>query len=109
MLVPGETDGGIVDIEPWDLQERIAKRTFDVAFAATGLTCLAPVCAIVALAIKLDGRVPVLYSQERTMVFGDTFAVWKFRSMTADAEAGTGVVISREDADGIDPHVTRIG
>jgi len=98
-----------IDLEPWDLQERLLKRLFDICFAAVALLVLAPLLLVIAIAIKLDSPGPVLYSQERTAEFGDTFTVYKFRSMIPDAEADTGAVLSAEDDGGIDPRVTRVG
>jgi exopolysaccharide biosynthesis polyprenyl glycosylphosphotransferase len=98
-----------IDLEPWDLQDRVLKRAFDVGFAATALLALAPLLLALAAAIKLDSDGPVLYSQERTAEFGDTFTVYKFRSMVPDAEADTGAVLSAEDAGEVDPRVTRVG
>ncbi|WP_224333814.1 sugar transferase [Haloprofundus halobius] len=98
-----------VDVEPWDMQDYMLKRAFDVAFAATGLLALSPLLLLVAIAIKLDSDGPVLYEQERTAVFGETFGVYKFRSMVENAEAETGAVVSQEDAGGVDPRVTRVG
>jgi exopolysaccharide biosynthesis polyprenyl glycosylphosphotransferase len=106
-----ETDERLaeVDLEPWDLQERIAKRVFDVVFSATALIVLAPVLAVIAAAIKLDSPGPVLYGQERTAEFGETFNIYKFRSMVTDAEADSGPKLSEQDNGGVDPRVTRVG
>lgn len=98
-----------VELEPWDWQDYAFKRAFDVAFSVVGLLAFAPVIAVVAVAIKLDSPGPVLYSQARTAEFGETFEVYKFRSMVTDAEAETGATISEEDAGGRDPRVTRVG
>ncbi|TKX87193.1 sugar transferase [Halorubrum sp. SS5] len=98
-----------IDIEPWDVQDHILKRAFDVAFAGVGLVGLSPVILAIAVAIKLDDGGSVLYQQERTAVFGETFAVYKFRSMIEDAESKTGATISEEDEGGVDPRVTRVG
>jgi len=46
-----------------------------------GLLVLSPVIAVIAVAIKLDDGGSILYGQERTAVFGETFTVYKFRSM----------------------------
>ena len=75
-----------VDLEPWDWQDHIVKRVFDIVFAGVGLLVLSPLIAAIALAIKLDDGESVLYSQERTASFGDTFTVYKFRSMTPGYE-----------------------
>lgn len=98
-----------IDIEPWDPQDYVFKRVFDVVFASVGLLCAAPLIAGIAAAIKLDSPGPVLYEQERTASFGETFTVYKFRTMITDAEAETGAKISDEDAGEVDPRVTRVG
>jgi lipopolysaccharide/colanic/teichoic acid biosynthesis glycosyltransferase len=98
-----------VDIDPWDWQDYVLKRLFDVGFAATGLLVLAPLMALIAVAIKLDSAGPVLYRQTRTAVLGESLTIFKFRSMVVDAEAGSGATLSDEDAGGIDPRVTRVG
>ena len=76
-------EGPIVDvtIEPWDIQDRITKRLFDLAFASTALLILSPVILLIATAIKLEGNGPILFDQERTFRFGDTFNVYKFRTL----------------------------
>jgi lipopolysaccharide/colanic/teichoic acid biosynthesis glycosyltransferase len=90
-----------VDIEPWDLQDRLLKRLFDLGFAVAALLVLAPVVLVIAAAIKLDDGGAVLYSQERTAEFGDTFTVYKFRTMrSGGAETTPG---SERD------RVTRVG
>jgi lipopolysaccharide/colanic/teichoic acid biosynthesis glycosyltransferase len=98
-----------VDLEPWDAQDYVLKRAFDVAFAAVALVALAPLLVVVAAAVRLDSPGPALYAQERTAAFGDTFTVRKFRTMVTGAEAGTGAVVSPADAGDVDPRVTRVG
>jgi len=75
-----------VEIEPWPWYSRLAKRAFDIAFAATGLLVLAPLIAVISVAIKFDSPGPVLYGQRRTTELGATFPVWKFRSMLPESE-----------------------
>lgn len=98
-----------VDLEPWDVQERVLKRAFDIVFATVGLVVLAPVMLVIAAAIKLEDAGPVFYSHERTAAFGDTFTVHKFRSMVPDAEDGNGPQLSQGDNGGTDPRVTGVG
>lgn len=98
-----------VDVEPLAWHSRLAKRAFDVAFASVALVALAPLFALVAIAVKLDSPGPVLHSQTRTAELGDTFQLYKFRSMVADAEAREGPRLSEEDAGEVDPRVTRVG
>ncbi|QGA81925.1 Sugar transferase involved in lipopolysaccharide synthesis [Halomicrobium sp. LC1Hm] len=98
-----------IDVEPWDWQERAVKRVFDVVFAVAGLVFGLPLMMVVALAIKLEDGGTILYTQERTAEFGDTFQVYKFRSMVQNAEEETGAKLSEEDRDEQDPRVTRVG
>ena len=98
-----------IDIEPWDWQDRFVKRAFDIAFAGFGLLVASPLLIVIAVAITLGSSGPVFYSQERTAEFGETFTVYKFRSMVPDAESKTGVKLSEEDAGGRDQRVTRLG
>jgi len=111
VLTEGTAGGEIIeiDLEPWDWQDHVAKRIFDVAFSLSALLALSPLMLAIAIAIKLDSPGPLLYAQERTAEFGDTFTVYKFRSMVTDAEDGTGAKLSEEDRGGIDPRVTRVG
>jgi lipopolysaccharide/colanic/teichoic acid biosynthesis glycosyltransferase len=111
VLTSGFGQGELVDVElePWDPQDHLLKRAFDVAFASLGLLALSPVMLAIVAAIKLEDGGSVLYRQERTAAFGDRFDVFKFRSMVEDAESGSGPKLSAEDAGGVDPRVTRVG
>ncbi|MHC4398272.1 MAG: undecaprenyl-phosphate glucose phosphotransferase [Planctomycetota bacterium] len=71
---------------------RVAKRTMDVVLAAGALVLLAPLMAVLALAVKLTSRGPVFYRQSRTGLGGSDFNMLKFRSMRIDAEGETGPV-----------------
>ena len=92
-----------VEIEPWDIQDYLFKRGFDVAFSVTGLLVLTPVIAVITAAIKLEDGGPVLYRQERTAVFGETFPIFKFRSMTPEGESATPIDDAEND------RITRVG
>jgi exopolysaccharide biosynthesis polyprenyl glycosylphosphotransferase len=65
---------------------RMLKRTFDLLATIPGLLVLAPVFALIAFLIKRDSPGPVFFRQERMGFNGRTFRMWKFRTMTADAE-----------------------
>lgn len=78
-----------IDLQPWSLRNRVGKRLFDLCFAGLGLLCALPVMIVVAAAVKLDSPGPVFYTQERTTQFGDTFRVYKFRSMLPESESAT--------------------
>jgi len=99
VLTSGDDVGTLVDVdvEPWDVQDYALKRGFDLAFSTVGLLALSPVIFAIAAAIKLDDGGSVLYNQERTAVFGDTFDVYKFRSMVPEGESATPVEDDEND------------
>jgi lipopolysaccharide/colanic/teichoic acid biosynthesis glycosyltransferase len=65
----------------------VARRALDVVLALTMLLVLAPVMLLVALAICIDSRGPVLFRQRRLGRGMREFTVLKFRSMKASADA----------------------
>jgi lipopolysaccharide/colanic/teichoic acid biosynthesis glycosyltransferase len=77
------------------------KRLFDVTAAAVALILLAPLLLLVAAAIKLDSRGPVLFQQERMGRRGRTFRIHKFRTMR-DAP---GAAVTADS----DTRITRVG
>lgn len=81
------------------------KRLFDVLVSAAGLIVLAPVAALIALAIKLEDGGPVFFTQERVGRDCRHFLAFKFRSMIVNAETATGAVQATRN----DPRVTRVG
>lgn len=95
VLVAGESVGPLVDveIEPWDIQDYVVKRGFDILFSGFALLVLLPVILIIILAIKLEGEGPVFFSQERTFLFGETFTVRKFRTLKPDPSGLVGTTI----------------
>lgn len=111
LLTDGMESGPLVTVtlQPWDWQDRLVKRLFDIAFAVAGLFVLAPVVFTIAAAIKAEDGGSIFYDQERTTTFGETFTVYKFRSMIENAEDETGAKLSAEDAGERDPRVTRVG
>lgn len=58
------------------------KRLIDFSGSLFALTCLAPLLAAIAIAIKLDSKGPILFKQERIGRLGARFFCLKFRSMT---------------------------
>ena len=83
----------------------VAKRTFDVIASAIGIVALSIPMGIIALAIKLTGKGPVFYLQQRTSLGGKDFKIIKFRTMIDNAEQNTGPVWATRD----DPRVTKTG
>jgi exopolysaccharide biosynthesis polyprenyl glycosylphosphotransferase len=82
----------------------LAKRVFDLAGASFGLVLLAPLLALVSIAIALDSPGPLIYRQERRGFNGESFYIWKFRSMRV-TEPGTAMRQAQKD----DDRVTSIG
>jgi exopolysaccharide biosynthesis polyprenyl glycosylphosphotransferase len=78
---------------------------YSLVIASVSLVAVSPILAIVALLVRLTSKGPILYRQVRVGLNGKPFVLYKFRSMTVDAEAGTGAVWAQEN----DPRVTGLG
>jgi len=107
----------IIQYNTWNVSRStmLGKRVLDVLVSAVLLTALTPLLVVVAVAVKLDSRGPVLFRQRRAGQHGRPFMMLKFRSMTADAESRVSEVVELEDlAEPMfklrrDPRVTRVG
>ncbi len=62
------------------------KRLFDVLFSTFALIFFSPLIILIALAIKLESKGPVIYSQKRVGTGYDIFTFYKFRTMRKDAD-----------------------
>lgn len=62
------------------------KRALDVVGSLLLMVILAPLSALVAVAIKLTSRGPVIFTQERVGLNNRRFQLYKFRTMVVDAE-----------------------
>lgn len=81
------------------------KRIFDILLASIALVIAAIPMLIIALAIKIESRGPVIFKQQRIGKDGKVFNIWKFRSMCVGAETqGSGVYSEKGDA-----RVTKVG
>jgi exopolysaccharide biosynthesis polyprenyl glycosylphosphotransferase len=80
------------------------KRVLDILISAVALILLAVPLCFVALAIKMDSKGPVFYTQERVGYRRKKFKIYKFRSMHSDAESGTPMLSSSNDS-----RITNIG
>jgi lipopolysaccharide/colanic/teichoic acid biosynthesis glycosyltransferase len=94
-----------MSVAPVRTRSTLAKRSFDIALAGTGLIISSPLWAVIAVLIKLEDGGPVFYGQERSGLHGVPFYVHKFRSMVPNAEAHLGAV----QATARDPRITRVG
>ena len=89
-------------IADWDV---VAKWLVDHILGALILLLAAPVMALVALAIKLDSKGPVLFKQKRYGFNNELIEVYKFRSMYTDkTDASASKLVTKGD-----PRVTRVG
>ncbi len=93
----------------------VVKGLFDRCVAAAALIMLAPAMAILAAAIWLHDRGPVLFKQVRVGKDGRAFRIYKFRTMVVDAEQRRAQLLASNDFDGVlfklrkDPRVTPVG
>lgn len=62
------------------------KRVLDVVLSASAIAILSPVLAITAAGVYIYHGKPILFTQERTGLHGQTFKIFKFRSMTNDRD-----------------------
>ena len=79
------------------------KRILDIIISLSGLIVLSPLLLIVAIAIKMESKGPVIFKQDRLGLNGKVFKIYKFRSMCVGAEKD-GVYEKKGD-----PRVTRVG
>lgn len=90
---------------PLSRRARTAKAIFDRVFASVVLIVLMPLLLVVSAAIKLTSPGPVLFTQRRRGADGQTFDIYKFRTMRMHVEqSGTVAQATRND-----PRVTKIG
>jgi exopolysaccharide biosynthesis polyprenyl glycosylphosphotransferase len=94
---------------------RLVKRAFDLVVSVVLLLFLWPLLLVLALLIRLDSPGPALFIQERIGENGCIFRMYKFRTMTVDAEDRRDEVIQEDDQGNLihkhphDPRVTRLG
>ncbi len=93
----------------------LLKRAFDVVVSAAILVVGAPLWLLIALAIKLSSRGPVLYADERIGLGERPFRMLKLRTMVAGAAGDQAALESANEASGAlfkirhDPRVTHVG
>jgi exopolysaccharide biosynthesis polyprenyl glycosylphosphotransferase len=95
---------------------QIAKRALDIAVAGGALIAMLPLLMVIAIAIKLDSRGPLLFRQQRSGRGREVFELLKFRSMYVGSDERKPELASDNDlTDGVmfkmhaDPRVTRVG
>ncbi len=107
----------LLHVEPtaMDGARRMVKVAVDRLVSLTILVLLAPLMAVIALAIAVTSEGPVIYRQARVGQGGRLFTMYKFRTMVADAHARRAELMEFNEKDGVlfkmrkDPRVTRVG
>ncbi len=91
------------------------KHLFDITLSALALIILAPVFLFTAIAIRIDSKGPIFYTQYRVGKNGKEFKMFKFRSMCSDADQKLKEIYHLNEKNGPifkisnDPRVTKIG
>ncbi|QXE19763.1 exopolysaccharide biosynthesis polyprenyl glycosylphosphotransferase [Clostridium sp. 001] len=91
------------------------KRSMDLILSFIGIIAFSPMMLMVAIAIKLDSKGSVIFSQMRVGMNGKPFKMYKFRSMVDDAEELLDNLRGKNEMTGPmfkikkDPRVTRVG
>jgi exopolysaccharide biosynthesis polyprenyl glycosylphosphotransferase len=91
--------------DPMPSWEKFTKRTFDLVVSLLILLVTAPVFIILVALIKITSRGPAVFKQERVGLYGESFTIYKFRTMFEDAEKRSGPVWAKEN----DPRITPLG
>jgi len=94
----------------------LIKRIFDIVMSAMLLICFSPLLLITSVLIYFESPGSVLFSQQRVGYRGTPFMIWKFRSMSIDAEQHLEALTKNNDMpDGVlfkikhDPRITTVG
>ncbi|MBJ8343512.1 sugar transferase [Antrihabitans sp. YC2-6] len=104
-----------VEKPQYDRARKLGKKVFDFGFATFAMLVIAPIMAVVAIAIKLTSRGAVFYKAERIGMNGEPFQMIKFRSMYEDADQHVADLAEANDGAGPlfkmkdDPRVTAVG
>lgn len=97
------------------LSYRFLKRAIDVLASLIGLILLSPILIAVGVAIKIDSKGPIVYSQTRVGKNGKHFKMYKFRSMVVNADELLERLRDKNEMDGPmfkikeDPRITKVG
>jgi exopolysaccharide biosynthesis polyprenyl glycosylphosphotransferase len=107
----------LIYVEPTmrDGWRAVAKRVFDIAVSVVALVLASPILLAAAIAIRLETKGPILFTQERVGRHGQRFRIMKLRTMVADADERKSELAHLNEADGPmfkiadDPRITRAG
>lgn len=89
----------------------VLKRVIDILGAVVGIIVFSPLMLAIAALIRLSGNGPVIFKQQRVSLGGDTFWIWKFRTMRCEGRCDAGRTHEGERGwtTRDDPRVTRLG
>lgn len=83
----------------------VLKSTMDKCIALIAIVALSPVMAMVALAVKLESKGPIIFKQKRYGFNNELIEIYKFRSMYTDlSDADAANLVTKGD-----PRVTKVG
>ena len=95
----------VISRGPLSLRERVGKRAFDLAVTLISAPLLIPLLCLIAAAIRLDSRGPVLFVQRRVGQNNRQFNCYKFRTMRSETNDPKGDLSASRD----DDRLTRVG
>ena len=107
----------VFEFNTWDRSRStmLLKRAFDLVVGLAGVIVTALLLPFIALAIRLEGRGPIFFSQVRAGLDGRPFRLFKFRTMEPGAEENLTAVVDLDQLEepmfklAGDPRVTRVG
>jgi lipopolysaccharide/colanic/teichoic acid biosynthesis glycosyltransferase len=100
-LVEIKNKGTVKSLPVW---QSVVKQVFDYLFSLMFLVISSPLLFLLFLLIKLSGKGPFIYTQDRIGINGEPFAIFKIRTMSYNSE-GTEPLLSGNQ----DERITRIG
>lgn len=83
----------------------VIKRLIDILVSSVALLLFLPLILLIVVLIRMESKGSVLFEQDRVGKDGKIFSLYKFRSMTKDAEKFTGPVMAGSD----DKRITKLG
>ncbi|MEX0779391.1 MAG: sugar transferase [Balneolales bacterium] len=91
--------------DPMPSWEKFVKRMLDILLSLLALAVMAVPMVIIMVIIRLTSSGPAIYQQERVGKYGKVFTIFKFRTMSQDAEVASGPTWAEQD----DPRITKVG
>jgi exopolysaccharide biosynthesis polyprenyl glycosylphosphotransferase len=107
----------VFEFNTWDRSRStmLLKRAFDLVVSLIGLVITALLFPLIALAIRLESKGPIFFSQVRAGLDGRPFRLFKFRTMQRGAEETLTTVVDLDQLEepmfklNSDPRVTKVG